>query len=525
MSAEVVNNKPIPFSNNDNTTNNGNDGQLNTNEGRTETTTLPSSNGDDPERATFLNQLFEFMAQRGTAITQLPKIGKKELDVYLLYKEVTQHGGLEKVIAGKLWKPIVAQFQFPSNVTNPAYTLRVNYLRYLYPYERKFFSGLEDNFYFDPLESLNTANTSSSSTKNSESKDESESRPSARKRPLPNQTLLQSYAQNIPQKAPKVSYDYRRTEIPIISERLQSEIGSTHVSRKILWALQSNLQYQQKWALDLMLIQSFSGGMILDSDSPLFSILLDLLERYLDDNSENVIDEESREFFYKHNDKFECTAKLVSILRNLSVAQQNESVIAQHPKAFPILVKYMLHPNQQISTDARETIANLSKHIVLPYKSNTDSSNTSSSVSTGLELTVKDSNTLQSAEQFTPLFLSHISKLLYNHLEDDLILCVLYILSHITKFQENRIPIERHFLSNQNDLARIVELINHPTPEIWETSLKVLNHISQYGKEIKIALVQQSGCIRSLVNLLAHNPGDQAEEISNRAARTLSNSS
>ena len=75
---------------------------------------------------------------------RIPHLGHKEICLYTLYKEVTSRGGLEEVIAKRYWKDISNVFDFPATCTNAGFTLRVHYLKYLFPYERKYFFGLDD---------------------------------------------------------------------------------------------------------------------------------------------------------------------------------------------------------------------------------------------------------------------------------------------------------------------------------------------------------------------------------------------
>ncbi len=50
-----------------------------------------------------------------------------------------------KVIENKLWRQITSELGVDPERTDAGFRLRIHYLRYLYPYERKFFLGLEDD--------------------------------------------------------------------------------------------------------------------------------------------------------------------------------------------------------------------------------------------------------------------------------------------------------------------------------------------------------------------------------------------
>ncbi|KAI9564988.1 hypothetical protein GHT06_008730 [Daphnia sinensis] len=90
---------------------------------------------DDAGRKAFLDELFDFMQKRGTPITRLPIMAKQVLDLYELYNLVVARGGLVDVINKKLWQEIIKGLHLPSSITSAAFTLRTQYMKYLYPYE------------------------------------------------------------------------------------------------------------------------------------------------------------------------------------------------------------------------------------------------------------------------------------------------------------------------------------------------------------------------------------------------------
>ncbi|KAL7736542.1 hypothetical protein ACLKA6_015190 [Drosophila palustris] len=90
---------------------------------------------DDPKRKEFLDDLFSFMQKRGTPINRLPIMAKSVLDLYELYNLVIARGGLVDVINKKLWQEIIKGLHLPSSITSAAFTLRTQYMKYLYPYE------------------------------------------------------------------------------------------------------------------------------------------------------------------------------------------------------------------------------------------------------------------------------------------------------------------------------------------------------------------------------------------------------
>uniref|UniRef100_A0A3B3S1Q1 AT-rich interactive domain-containing protein 3 n=1 Tax=Paramormyrops kingsleyae TaxID=1676925 RepID=A0A3B3S1Q1_9TELE len=89
----------------------------------------------DPNRKEFLDDLFSFMQQRGTPVNRIPIMAKQVLDLYMLYQLVTEKGGLVEVINKKLWREITKGLNLPTSITSAAFTLRTQYMKYLYPYE------------------------------------------------------------------------------------------------------------------------------------------------------------------------------------------------------------------------------------------------------------------------------------------------------------------------------------------------------------------------------------------------------
>uniref|UniRef100_A0ABD2WKI5 Protein dead ringer n=1 Tax=Trichogramma kaykai TaxID=54128 RepID=A0ABD2WKI5_9HYME len=90
---------------------------------------------NDPERKIFLDNLFKFMQERGTPINRLPIMAKHVLDLYELYNLVVARGGLVDVINKKLWQEIIKGLHLPASITSAAFTLRTQYMKYLYAYE------------------------------------------------------------------------------------------------------------------------------------------------------------------------------------------------------------------------------------------------------------------------------------------------------------------------------------------------------------------------------------------------------
>lgn len=90
---------------------------------------------EDPKRKEFLDDLFQFMQKRGSPVNRIPIMAKQTLDLYELFKLVVSKGGLVEVINKKLWREITKGLNLPSSITSAAFTLRTQYMKYLYPYE------------------------------------------------------------------------------------------------------------------------------------------------------------------------------------------------------------------------------------------------------------------------------------------------------------------------------------------------------------------------------------------------------
>lgn len=92
------------------------------------------------EREAFYAKLHTFREEIGEPIQRLPTLGFKELDLCVLYREVTKRNGIDSVIANKQWKEVAEALQLPSSCTDSGFRLRLHYKKYLEAFERKFFS-------------------------------------------------------------------------------------------------------------------------------------------------------------------------------------------------------------------------------------------------------------------------------------------------------------------------------------------------------------------------------------------------
>ncbi|BDA48008.1 probable AT-rich interactive domain-containing protein 2 at N-terminal half [Coccomyxa sp. Obi] len=90
------------------------------------------------DRQLFMRTLRALHEALGTQF-RIPMVSGRELDLHLLYKQVTSLGGLEAVITAKKWTEVSQPFQFPPSFTSKSFTLRKMYSRLLHDYEQVYF--------------------------------------------------------------------------------------------------------------------------------------------------------------------------------------------------------------------------------------------------------------------------------------------------------------------------------------------------------------------------------------------------
>lgn len=89
-------------------------------------------------RDLFISTLTKLHLTFGTRLI-IPKIGGKDLDLHLLYKEVTARGGVDMVVKERKWKEITSVFDFPPTTTSASFVLRKYYNNLLHHYEQVYF--------------------------------------------------------------------------------------------------------------------------------------------------------------------------------------------------------------------------------------------------------------------------------------------------------------------------------------------------------------------------------------------------
>ncbi|CAM6087148.1 unnamed protein product [Calypogeia fissa] len=88
----------------------------------------------------FMDTFYSFHTALKTRPT-IPKMGGKDLDVHLLYREVSSRGGLQAVIRDRKWKEITLVFDLPRTTTSASYVLRKYYITLLFHYEQVYRNG------------------------------------------------------------------------------------------------------------------------------------------------------------------------------------------------------------------------------------------------------------------------------------------------------------------------------------------------------------------------------------------------
>ncbi|XP_048330788.1 high mobility group B protein 10 isoform X1 [Ziziphus jujuba] len=86
----------------------------------------------------FWEKLKDFHTSFGTKF-MIPTVGGKALDLHRLFVEVTNRGGIEKVIRDRKWKEVIVVFNFPTTITSASFVLRKYYLSLLYHFEQVYY--------------------------------------------------------------------------------------------------------------------------------------------------------------------------------------------------------------------------------------------------------------------------------------------------------------------------------------------------------------------------------------------------
>ncbi|XP_057974317.1 high mobility group B protein 9 isoform X2 [Malania oleifera] len=90
----------------------------------------------------FWDTLRRFHSMLGTKF-MIPVIGGKELDLHVLYVEVTKRGGFDKVVVEKKWREVGSVFNFSPTTTSASFVLRKHYHALLHHYEHVYFFKIQ----------------------------------------------------------------------------------------------------------------------------------------------------------------------------------------------------------------------------------------------------------------------------------------------------------------------------------------------------------------------------------------------
>ena len=88
-------------------------------------------------RARFMAEIHRMQREIGNPLVKVPTVGSRELDLYILYLEVSQRGGMARVVKHMQWKAVAQKLQLPTTCTDYGYRLRRHYEHYLLAYERR----------------------------------------------------------------------------------------------------------------------------------------------------------------------------------------------------------------------------------------------------------------------------------------------------------------------------------------------------------------------------------------------------
>ena len=97
------------------------------------------SEEEDQEKARqFKEELSKFYSSNVRENFKCPIISGKELNLYKLYKEVTNRGGFNAVCETKQWKDVVSTLDLPPSCTSASFTVKNHYNKYLLNYEKAY---------------------------------------------------------------------------------------------------------------------------------------------------------------------------------------------------------------------------------------------------------------------------------------------------------------------------------------------------------------------------------------------------
>ena len=83
-----------------------------------------------------MEQVKSYYKLRGKSTTNIPKLDKKDINLYRLKKEVALRGGIQRVTGRKLWAEVARELGYVrKNWTRVSNTLKTAYQKVILPYE------------------------------------------------------------------------------------------------------------------------------------------------------------------------------------------------------------------------------------------------------------------------------------------------------------------------------------------------------------------------------------------------------
>ncbi|XP_035996333.1 AT-rich interactive domain-containing protein 5B-like [Fundulus heteroclitus] len=95
----------------------------------------PKTSTEELTEEEFLKNLYIFMKKRDTPIERIPNLGFKQIDLFLMFKTVSDLGGYHQVTSHQLWKRVYNTLGGNPRSTSAATCTRRHYEKLLLPYE------------------------------------------------------------------------------------------------------------------------------------------------------------------------------------------------------------------------------------------------------------------------------------------------------------------------------------------------------------------------------------------------------
>uniref|UniRef100_A0A1A9WJD6 ARID domain-containing protein n=1 Tax=Glossina brevipalpis TaxID=37001 RepID=A0A1A9WJD6_9MUSC len=181
----------------------------------------------------FYKHLQQFHEKRNTPI-QMPKISGREVNLYLLYCEVTERGGFQKVNMRDEWEEIMPELGLKEKCVNGTAALKYIYRRILEKYERQNFFG-EDP---DKVDTLESSDLSELVGRGGRPRYPSSLHASANASSINNVSMVYNYRQHI------VSMERRR------QFKLSTDLYKASPYEKLMLSLLSPLPNEQDFAIN-----------------------------------------------------------------------------------------------------------------------------------------------------------------------------------------------------------------------------------------------------------------------------------